>query len=466
MPKISFESGTLVLSEFTKEQLSKLSCDNLTYDTRSLSWRLPAKDYRKLVEACLVNGFSLDDRARAYQKRDWIQKKSITPRVHQAEALSAWKANRAQGVVCLPTGAGKTILAVLAISDIKRPSLIIVPTIDLLHQWREVLGEFFDVKIGGYGGGLKQLEDLTVATYDSAALIIEHYGDRFGFLVFDECHHLPATQYQLIAKASLAPFRLGLSATVERSDGKETLIYELLGELVYEGMISEMISDVLAPYDVVRIEVALTSQEREHYDKARHIYTSFIRSERINMSSPAGWQEFIRRSSASPKGRLAMKAYQEQKRLAQASSSKIDELWQIFSRHKQERVIVFTNDNSLAYEIGREFFLPVLTHHTRAKERKRMLEAFRQGELDILVTSKVLNEGVDVPEASVAIVVSGSGAVREHVQRLGRVLRHQKQKRATLYELVAKDTNEYYVNQRRRMHHAYQGPSKVYRPSR
>jgi len=92
-----------------------------------------------------------------------------------------------------------------------------------------------------------------------------------------------------------------------------------------------------------------------------------------------------------------------------------------------------------------------------------MLESFRNGSLDVLVTSKVLNEGVDVPEASIGIVISGSGAVREHVQRLGRILRHQEGKRAVLYEVVSKDTGEIHINNRRRNHHAYQRPSQVHR---
>jgi superfamily II DNA or RNA helicase len=163
-----------------------------------------------------------------------------------------------------------------------------------------------------------------------------------------------------------------------------------------------------------------------------------------------------------PDGKRAMSAYREQKRLAQASSGKIEHLWKILNEHKGERIIIFTNDNDLAYQIGREYILPVLTHQTKAKERKMMLESFRSGDIDILVTSKVLNEGVDVPEASVGVVVSGSATVREHVQRLGRILRHKQGKRAMLYELISQNTSEYYVNKRRRMHHAYQRPSEIH----
>ena len=154
-----------------------------------------------------------------------------------------------------------------------------------------------------------------------------------------------------------------------------------------------------------------------------------------------------------------MLAFRNQKKIAQSCQAKLASIWKILQRHSLERVIIFTNDNDLAYTIGERFVLAVLTHKTSGRERAEMLDAFRSGRIRVLVSSKVLNEGVDVPEASVAIVASGSGAVREHVQRLGRVLRHAAGKRAVLYELVAKDTSETYTNKRRKNHHAYQRSS-------
>ena len=135
---------------------------------------------------------------------------------------------------------------------------------------------------------------------------------------------------------------------------------------------------------------------------------------------------------------------------------KEEAIWNLLQQHRGDLILIFTQDNDMAYRLGRRFLLPVLTHQTKVKERKAFLDAFRAGDYRILVTSKVLNEGVDVPEANVAIVVSGSGSIREHVQRLGRVLRARPGKRATLYELIARDTGEYYINERRRQHRAYE----------
>ena len=131
-------------------------------------------------------------------------------------------------------------------------------------------------------------------------------------------------------------------------------------------------------------------------------------------------------------------------------------LWELLNTHRNERILIFTDDNATAYEIGQRFFLPVLTHLTRMPERKALLDRFRSGELPYLVTSKVLNEGVDVPEAAIGIVVSGSGSVREHVQRLGRILRKTAGKAAILYELISEDTSEERTGERRRKHSAYE----------
>lgn len=458
---LKFEMGTLVLDPPSGKLGEVLP--GFQFDVRTKAYRAPAHSYREIILDALQKKLPLVDQAREYQGLDLKLKETIHPREHQAKAMVAWTKQSSRGVVSLPTGAGKTILAVLAIAQTKRPTLVVVPTIDLLLQWQAVLQKYFDNPIGMLGGGFKALEPITVSTYDTAALMVETIGNRFGLLIFDECHHLPATHYQLIAKAAIAPFRLGLSATVERSDGREELLYQLVGDMCFEGQIREMVSNVLAPYDVVNIEVPLTESEMERYKLARGIYTKFVRQAGVDFSSPDGWKNFMRKAAILPGGKVAMEAYREQKSLAQSGEGKIRELWNILQAHPNERIIVFTNDNATAYTIGKRYALPVLTHLTRPKERKRMLEAFRAGGIDVLVTSKVLNEGVDVPEASIGIVISGSGAVREHVQRLGRILRHQEGKRATLYEVVSKDTGEIHINNRRRNHHAYQRPTQVHR---
>jgi superfamily II DNA or RNA helicase len=142
--------------------------------------------------------------------------------------------------------------------------------------------------------------------------------------------------------------------------------------------------------------------------------------------------------------------------LAQAAQVKLHRLTELLEANRNERILVFTADNATVYQIARQFLIPAITHQTKSKERRAILEKFHSGEYDILVTSQVLNEGVDVPAASLGIVLSGSGSVREHVQRLGRLLRKADGKQARLIEIVSRGTGEEFTSERRRQHGAYQ----------
>ena len=378
-----------------------------------------------------------------------------TPRPYQAEALAAWQAAQHRGVVVLPTGAGKTWVACLAIDDRRRSTLVLAPTLDLVRQWYDVLRTTFGVPVGVVGGGDYDIQALTVSTYDSAYLHMEHLGNRFGLVVFDECHHLPSAAYALAARAAVAPFRLGLSATPERADGRHADLDELVGPIVYRKDIVDLAGDYLAPYDTVRLSVELGAADRRLHDEERAIYRDFLARNGIRMSSPSGWSDFVIRSARNDDGRRAMAAYRRQREIAFAAPAKLDYVGLLLDRHRDDRVLLFTQDNATAYELSRRFLIPIITHVTRVRERSEILAGLADGRYGAVVTSKVLNEGVDIPEANVAIVVSGSASVREHVQRLGRVLRARAGKRALLYELVTAGTAETFTSARRRDHSAY-----------
>jgi superfamily II DNA or RNA helicase len=337
----------------------------------------------------------------------------------------------------------------------RRSTLVVVPTLDLMSQWHDGLRSTFDVPVGLVGGGYHEPGPITVTTYDSAHLHMDRLGNRFGLVVFDECHHLPSEAYATAARMCLAPYRLGLTATPERNDGRDALYAELVGPTVYRRDINELAGDYLATYDTVRLEVPLSTEERAAYEAARATYVGFVRQQGIDMSRPDGWGQFLLRSSLTDAGRRAFLAYREQRRLALAAPGKLELLERLLAEHRHERVLVFTEDNATVYEISRRLLLPAITHHTKVRERGAILRAFHQGKLFAVVTSKVLNEGVDVPSASVAVVLSGNGSVREHVQRLGRILRKSGDKQALLYELVARGTAEQRTSDRRRDHVAY-----------
>ena len=454
MLTLSFRSGTLELSGADKHDRMP---EALAWDARSGVFRAPALSYADVVLSLRKQGLAYEDRARAYPELGQGLLVRREPRPFQVEALAAWEKARGRGVVVLPTGAGKSHVALLAIDARRRAALVVAPTLDLVRQWYDLLRRSFGTDVGIVGGGSHDVQPLTVTTYDSACLHMEHLGARFGLVVFDECHHLPGPSYALAAELCLAPFRLGLTATPERADGQNSRLATLIGPTLYRKDIVELSGRYLADYEVERIDVELTEAERREYDAERAIYVEFVRSQGIRFDTPAGFGTFVMRSAQSAAGQRAMRAYRRQRELALASSAKLDFLEHLLAEHRQQRSLVFTQDNATAYAVSRRFLIPVITHQTKVKERSEILERFSAGDYTAVATSKVLNEGVDVPAASVAIVLSGSGSVREHVQRLGRILRRQGDKRAILYELVSSRTNESGTSERRREHSAYAG---------
>jgi superfamily II DNA or RNA helicase len=332
---------------------------------------------------------------------------------------------------------------------------VVTPTLDLVRQWHDGLAATFGGRIGLVGGGEHEVQPLTVTTYDSAYLHMEHLGARFGLVVFDECHHLPGETYALAARLCLAPFRLGLTATPERADGREALLAELIGPVVYRRDIVEMTGTYLADYETVRVSVELTDAERAEYEAERALYKAFLTAQGISMARPTGWTDFIIRASRSDEGRRAMAAYRRQRAVAFTAPAKLAYVERLLELHRHDRVILFTEDNATVHLVSQRFLIPSITHRTGVRERAEILAAFAAGRYGALATSKVLNEGVDIPDANVAVIMSGSGSVREHVQRLGRVLRPRHGKRALLYELVSADTSEAWTSARRREHVAY-----------
>ncbi len=455
-PTLTFEAGTLGFTGIEPPELPDKLRRLLRFDERSGCYRARACDYAPLVLALQEAKIEFKDSARAFAPIEVALAVDLVPRPHQTEAFNAWRKGFYRGVAALPTGSGKTVLAVMAIASLKRPTICLVPTIDLLNQWVGVLTHFFGREIGMLGGGERSILDITVSTYDSAVLNMEFIGNRFGFLVADECHHLPGPETRLAAAMAIAPFRLGLSATPELPDDRAAVLADMMGPILCRIEIDELEGKVLSPYRTIPVPVELDPEEAAEYVRNRKIYTDFLSANQLNFRFQSEWGRFLGLCARAPGGREVFRAFLEQRRIARGGEAKIRTVWELVTRHAGEQIIIFTADNAAAYDLGRRFCWPVITHRTKPGERKEFLDLFRQGTYKVLVTSKVLNEGVDVPAVAVGIILSGSGSVREHVQRLGRILRPAPGKeQALLYELVSAGTSEENVSQRRRDHRAY-----------
>lgn len=374
----------------------------------------------------------------------------ILPRGYQVEALDAWLGAGMRGTVVLPTGSGKTILGMLAIHEANSSAIVIVPTIDLMEQWRARLGKAFSVDVGAYGGGENKLGQLTVATYDTAYLRVEELGNRFRLVIFDEVHHLPSPGYSQVAELFASRYRLGLTATYEREDGLHSELARLVGPKVFERRVGDMAGTHLSPFKIERVHVALSPEEDAEYRKNIAAYRSFLASRNLQVRSPEDLRRLIMRSGRDRAARDALLAKNRASSIALNSSSKIDAMRGVLASNPGHKTIIFTQHNSLVYRLSRLFLMPAITHSTPKDERAEVLQRFREGTYRAIVTSKVLDEGIDVPDASLGIILSGTGSKREFVQRLGRILRKVEGKEARLVEIVTRSTMETGVSSRRR----------------
>jgi superfamily II DNA or RNA helicase len=402
-----------------------------------------------LDELAVAGGGADDDELAGHFRA----KLAVTPRPYQQEALDAWAAASGRGVVVLPTGAGKTVLALMAIERTKLRSLIVVPTIELLYQWREAVVERLGVaknKVGVIGDGRRELRPITVITYASAAMPNAPISDT-GLLICDEAHHLPAPAYSTIAERSGAPYRLGLTATPDRGDGQEGALDRLLGRVVYARRPEELSAEGhLARFKEKRIYVEMQPDEALRYGVLMSEWKWFLARNRATLARGGDFfGELIRRSGGDPQARAALRAHHQARMIALNAEAKIGEAARLLAQHRADKVLIFSEYTALVDRISRELALPAITYRSAPEERKHILKLFRAGAYTKLVAGRVLNEGVDVPDAKVAIVVSGNSTPREHIQRLGRIIR-PKQGEALLYELVTRYTSEVGAARRRR----------------
>jgi len=370
-------------------------------------------------------------------------------RDYQEEALNSWRKNGYRGVISLPTGSGKTVIALAAIAELSVAALIVTYTKEQMLQWQEKIFEFLNpprVLVGLFYGSEKRVAPITIATYQSAYRYIDELAPRFTFLVVDEVHHLPADKFRHIAVRSFAPFRMGLSATVVREDGKHVELFPLMGGLVYHKSFAELAEQgYVASFEIKTIKVKLTNDEKAKYQQLLSRYRELVGHLDFNEVLEAA-------KRGDPKALEAVKLRMEIKKLVQGASQKYEVVKRIVDEELKNgsKIIIFTQFVEHAKKLSAILSAPYIIGELDEQERKRRLEAFRSGEVRVLIFTTVGDEGIDVPDADVGIIFSGTSSRRQFVQRLGRILRPKPGKYAKLYEIVVANTFEEIEARKRR----------------
>ncbi|HZD68684.1 MAG TPA: DNA repair helicase XPB, partial [Actinomycetes bacterium] len=400
---------------------------------------LPLGERGRLKQALVALGWPADDRAGyvtgapleiLLRETHAVTGEPFGLRRYQREAAAAF-APAGSGVIVLPCGAGKTLVGLGAMAAVRARTLVLVTSTLAARQWRDELLARTTVEpgqVGEYSGARKEIAPVTIATYQVLATrrrgAYPHLallgGEDWGLVVYDEVHLLPAPVFRMTAEIQ-ARRRLGLTATLVREDGREADVFSLIGPKRYDVPWRELeVQGWVAAADCVEVRVDLTGPERMDY------------------------------ATAEP---------EERYRRAATARSKLAVVGELAARHRDDLVLVIGQYLDQLETLGERLGAPVVTGQTPVRERERLFAAFRDGSLRRVVVSRVANFSLDLPEANVAIQVSGTfGSRQEEAQRLGRILRPKADGgRARFYTVVSRDTNDTEFAQRRRRFLAEQG---------
>ena len=375
-------------------------------------WRIyfPLFIKDKVVEVLRNYGYIVKEIEHEFKKVE-IPKDDVKLYDFQIDALNQWFKAGNRGTIVIPTGGGKTFIALKALAKLKVSTIILVTTEELMDQWYNRILRYLGYRPGRLSGKYDELKDVTIITYNTAVKRIDEIRNKFDFVIADECHHVPAETFKEVLFKISSPYRMALSATPTRTDGNEHLIFLACGEIVYKITYRDLIKyGLVVPIRHFKIYVELNENERSEYERAKNI---------LQMKSIAG-----------------------------KAKMKIDIVKKIveFEYKLGSKILVFTQYIQQAEDIYREIKnsikeVSILTSET--KDRDTVFKLFEKGLIKILVTTTVLDEGIDVPDADVAIIVSGTGSPRQMIQRIGRVCRATEgKKEARVYEIITRNTIE------------------------
>jgi len=402
----------------------------------------------------------------------------------QQEAFKAWNDNDKLGTIALPTGSGKTVIAMNCIRKVNRKRvLIVVPTIELVRQWKQFIIEWLNIpenKIGMYYAQKKQVRDITIITFQSGHRKISSEAEEVktnnklvqeiiklsetsALIILDEGHHAPAPVFQKIMINVKCKYRLSLTATPYREDKNEALAFLAIGDVVYKKDYASLAKlKIVCPMNYNKITVPLTEDEtdvirmraeinirrRAKYSENHSRYSSYVSGksdrtlEELYNDSQKLFEQ-LRFNTMKTELGLSVPERVKIMDVLMYADKKFDELLTICKKHKKGKILIFNERVAGAKVINNflqenKFDSEVLTGSTRPKQRKSLFEQFKNARTSILVTTKVLDEGIDVPDANVVIIFCASKSKRQMIQRVGRGCRFRKGKIEYIYELVTR----------------------------
>ena len=447
---ISFKGTDLLIRNIPLESASHLLPNiNFIQDSHAKGIRCSPIDFLKIYEKITENHIPIKLRFSTDYSLPCTLHPTFQLRDYQKKAMQAWQHASNRGMIILPTGAGKSHIGLFTITLIQKRTLIVVPTIELMEQWHQRICTSFKLDsnkvplkelFGRFGGNHKNIRPITITTYNSGYLYLKKFQNYFGLLIFDEVHHLAGKKFRKIAEGTIAQARMGLTATLQESDDLYSILSKIVGPIVYQES-KEVLTESgnLAEFEHRKVRVKLLPEIYKNYLDEQMIYKTYLK--KFGFQSNA-FQQMIFRANRDPEAKRAIIAYNRARKISFNAENKINAIQNLFSHHPKDRILLFCENIEFIEKISQYFLIPTLTSRTPTSERKKIMQHFREGHYRILASGKVLDEGIDVPEANVGIIISGTGTKRQFIQRLGRLLRPMPDKKAYLYEIITSKTSE------------------------
>ncbi|MBI2466812.1 MAG: DEAD/DEAH box helicase [Candidatus Rokubacteria bacterium] len=370
---LSFDRGSLRLEAPATARVPPY----FVWDARVGAWRTAAINHLRVCEDAAAYRLTLSDRAARFFPAPALRPALPPLRRDQQAAIEAWERAGGRGVVVKPTGTGKTEIALAIIARQQAPALVVAPLRDLMYQWQRRIKHGLGFDAGVLGDGRQEVWPITVTTYDSAWIHMKDIGNRYRLIVYDEAHHLPGPTQHESALDCLAPLRLGLSATPGRADGRDAMLADLIGPVVYEEDLAQARGRTVADYLIVRVPIYLTEEEQAEFDELSRSIRQYVAA-RQREEGTFDWREIARRSRADPQAREILRCWRRKLAIVHRSAEKLRVLEDVFRLHPDEPCVVFTASNRMALDVSARFLIPALTAHSD-KPQRRLGRAGREG---------------------------------------------------------------------------------------
>jgi len=442
--RVRFERGCLVLLDPVGAEWKETA----KFDPRRECWVAEPFHARDLQNSAVEDLWE-DDESKCEKMRNVPALRS-----YQNAAVEAWKKNAYRGCVELPTGAGKTRVALEWIGRCRGKVLVAVPTCVLLRQWETLLRKSLGTTVGIWGDGRRTEGRIVITTFASALIHLLEEGDRFDFLVVDEAHHLAAERTSFVARLCTAPARLGLSATFPESDSERATIAMILGPIVFRIDPIDLPSGVLASFDRCEHRMLLSSAARKESEILRQRMAGIFQRAKAGLpaGAPPDWRRLRGAAAAERGGLQALVQWRTFQASLLCSPGLLAAVGNLLRNEPNLSTLIFCPNTKAAALISARYKIPCLLSGISARERQHWLEEFRIRRVMALATCRVLNEGYDLPHIERCIVVGPSRGSIEYIQRIGRVLRADGSKKVRIDEIIVEGAHsEAQLAQRRSM---------------